>query len=109
MSAADDTAGTPDPVAVREDVLRALAEDIGSGDVTAALLPDVEDDAYLLCKQDAVVCGRPWFDACHRALDPGVRIDWRVGEGERALAGLAEFVEGRANRVGSLPWSRTYL
>ena len=69
------------------DVIRALAEDIGSGDVTADLLPDHADSAYLLCKEDAVVCGRPWFDACHRALDPGVRIDWRVAEGDRVAAG----------------------
>ncbi len=73
--------------AVAADVAAALAEDIGSGDVTAALLPDAADIAYLLCKQDAVVCGRPWFDACHRALDPDVRIDWRVSEGDRVPAG----------------------
>jgi nicotinate-nucleotide pyrophosphorylase (carboxylating) len=73
--------------AVAEDVARALAEDIGPGDVTAALLPDGADSAYLLCKEDAVVCGRPWFDACHRALDPDVRIDWRVQEGDRAAPG----------------------
>ena len=34
--------------------------------------PTSRDIAYLLCKEDAVVCGRPWFDACHRALDPDV-------------------------------------
>lgn len=84
--------GTPDlapPPAesIAADVARALAEDLGSGDVTAQLLPDVDDIAYLLCKEDAVVCGRPWFDACHRALDPGVRIDWRVAEGDRVTAG----------------------
>ncbi|MCA0392928.1 MAG: carboxylating nicotinate-nucleotide diphosphorylase [Proteobacteria bacterium] len=73
----------PDPAQVAADVARALAEDLDSGDVTAALLPDRPDHAYLLCKEDAVVCGRPWFDACHRALDPAVRIDWRVAEGER--------------------------
>jgi nicotinate-nucleotide pyrophosphorylase (carboxylating) len=72
---------------VEADVARALVEDIGSGDVTASLLPDTDDVAYLLCKEDAVVCGRPWFDACHRALDPGVRIDWRVAEGDRVAAG----------------------
>ena len=77
----------PDPGLVREDVLRALSEDLGSGDVTAALLPDEADVAYLLCKEPAIVCGRPWFDACHRALDPEVRIDWRVGEGEPVAAG----------------------
>lgn len=73
--------------AVADDVARALAEDIGTGDVTASLLPDTTDDAYLLCKEDAVVCGRPWFDACHRALDPDVRIDWHVGEGDRVAKG----------------------
>ncbi|PPU94905.1 carboxylating nicotinate-nucleotide diphosphorylase [Xanthomonas albilineans] len=69
------------------DVARALAEDLGSGDVTAALLPDRADNAYLLCKQEAVIAGRPWFDACHRTLDPQVRIQWRVAEGERVAAG----------------------
>lgn len=72
---------------IAEDVARALTEDLGSGDVTAALLPDVADIAYLLCKEEAVVAGRPWFDACHRALDPAVRIDWRVQEGDRVAAG----------------------
>ena len=71
------------PADVEADVARALAEDLGGGDVTAALLPDAPDIAYLLCKEDAVVCGRPWFDACHRALDPDVRIEWRVTEGDR--------------------------
>jgi len=72
---------------IEADVARALAEDIGSGDVTAALLPDSDDVAYLLCKQDAVVAGRPWFDATHRALDPQVQIHWRVLEGDHVKAG----------------------
>ena len=77
----------PPQEVVDANVARALAEDIGPGDVTAALLPDREDVAYLLCKEHAVVCGRPWFDACHRALDPSVRIEWRVAEGDRVAAG----------------------
>jgi nicotinate-nucleotide pyrophosphorylase (carboxylating) len=85
---------------VEADVARALAEDIGSGDVTASLLPDTADIAYLLCKEDAVVCGRPWFDACHRALDPGVRIDWRVAEGDRVAAGtVLATLEGRSRAL----------
>ena len=72
---------------IEADVIRALAEDLGSGDVTASLLPDTADIAYLLCKEDAVVCGRPWFDACHRALDPDVRIEWHVTEGDRVGKG----------------------
>ena len=79
---------TPPPAdLVASDAARALAEDVGSGDVTAALLPDAADIAYLLCKEEAVVAGRPWFDACHRALDPEVRIDWRVQDGDRVPAG----------------------
>jgi nicotinate-nucleotide pyrophosphorylase (carboxylating) len=72
---------------VAANVAAALAEDLGTGDVTAALLPDGPDIAYLLCKEDAVICGRPWFDACHRALDPDVRIDWRIAEGDRVAGG----------------------
>ena len=77
----------PADAVVAADVARALAEDLGSGDVTAALLPDTSDIAYLLCKEEAVVAGRPWFDACHRVLDPAVTIDWRVSEGDRVRAG----------------------
>lgn len=72
---------------IAANVAAALAEDIGSGDVTAALLPDRSDIAYLLCKEAAVICGRPWFDACHRALDPDVRIEWRIAEGDRVAKG----------------------
>ena len=92
----------PDEAAVAADVARALAEDIGTGDVTAALLQDTADDAYLLCKQDAVICGRHWFDACHRALDPDVAIAWRVAEGDRVAAGtVLATLRGRARALVS--------
>ena len=91
-----------DPAIIADDVARALAEDLGGGDVTAALLPDAHDQAYLLCKEDAVVCGRPWFDACHRALDPKVRIDWRVAEGEHVAAGtVLATLQGHARALVS--------
>ena len=84
------------------DVTRALAEDIGSGDVTAALLPDSADVAYLLCKQDAVIAGRPWFDATHRALDPDVQIHWRVLEGDQVKAGtVLATLRGRSRSLVS--------
>ncbi len=92
----------PSDAVVQDDVQRALSEDIGSGDVSSALLPDVADTAYLLCKQDAVVCGRPWFDACHQALDPEVRIDWRVDEGQHVTAGtVLATLSGRARSLVS--------
>ncbi len=94
-------AAPPDEV-IAADVAKALAEDLGTGDVTAALLPDVADIAYLLCKEDAVVSGRPWFDACHRALDPRVAIDWRVAEGDRVEARtVLATLSGRARALVS--------
>jgi len=92
----------PPADAIAADVARALAEDLGSGDVTADLLPDHADTAYLLCKEESIVCGRPWFDACHRALDPQVRIDWRVNEGDRVAAGtVLATLAGRARSLVS--------
>lgn len=92
----------PPASVVDADVAAALAEDLGTGDVTAALLPDGPDIAYLLCKEDAVVCGRPWFDACHRALDPDVRIDWRVAEGDRVAKGtVLATLSGRSRSLVS--------
>ncbi|HVQ32751.1 MAG TPA: carboxylating nicotinate-nucleotide diphosphorylase, partial [Lysobacter sp.] len=92
----------PPAEVVAADVARALAEDLGSGDATAALLPDVPDTAYLLCKEVAVVCGRPWFDACHRALDRDVVIAWHVAEGDRVRAGtVIATLEGRTRALVS--------
>lgn len=92
----------PPPAQVEADVARALAEDLGSGDVTADLLPDGPAQGYVIAKEDAVVAGRPWFDACFRALDPGWAVDWRVGEGERIRAGqVACTFQGRARALVS--------
>jgi nicotinate-nucleotide pyrophosphorylase (carboxylating) len=72
----------PDSATVLADVRRALAEDFGSGDVTADLLPPhVQAQARVIAREAALVCGRPWFDACFRERDAQAVIDWRVGEG----------------------------
>ncbi len=95
MSGGDQFAAPP-ARAIEADVATALAEDIGAGDVTASLLDDAPDSAYLLCKEACVVAGRPWFDGCHRALDPAVRIDWRCAEGDRITAGtVVAILQGR--------------
>ena len=92
----------PPEAVVLEDVRRALAEDIGDGDATAALLPDQPERAYLLCKEDAVVAGRPWFEATHRVLDPQVRIEWHVAEGQRVAAGtVLAVLHGRTRALVS--------
>ncbi len=71
------------PVDLSDQVSRALREDIGSGDVTASLIP-ARSQAYaqVLCREAAVLCGAPWFSETFRLLDPAVRIDWRLDEGQ---------------------------
>lgn len=68
-------------------VRAALLEDMGSGDATAQLLEDRDAEAWVICKERAVIAGQPWFDACFLELDPDARIDWRVTEGQRVAAG----------------------
>lgn len=74
--------------ALQRNVHDALAEDIGRQDWTALLVPgNRRVVAQVVTKEGAVICGRPWFDACIRALDPGGRIEWNCAEGESAHAG----------------------
>jgi nicotinate-nucleotide pyrophosphorylase (carboxylating) len=76
------------PPDVREQVARALAEDVGTGDLTAALVPGGRTgSATVITREAAVVCGQPWFDEVFRQLDATVRIDWDVAEGSGAVPG----------------------
>lgn len=80
--------GLPPSELIVRDVERALAEDLGPGDATADLLAaDALSHAELLCRETAVIAGRPWFDACFLHLDPECRIEWLVDEGQRVGAG----------------------
>jgi nicotinate-nucleotide pyrophosphorylase (carboxylating) len=73
---------------IRRSVRAALDEDVGSGDLTAPLVPSGRRvRATVLCRQQAVICGQPWFEACLRQLDPSVEIDWAVPEGASVAAG----------------------
>ena len=74
----------PPDAQVQADVARALAEDLGRGDATADLLaPEAAARATIRCREEAVIAGRAWVDACFRRLDPAMRIAWRAAEGER--------------------------
>lgn len=64
------------------DVTAFLAEDIGSGDITAAIIPGtMTAAAEVMTREAMVVCGQAWFDAVFKSLDPGVDISWLVEEG----------------------------
>ncbi|RYD15024.1 MAG: carboxylating nicotinate-nucleotide diphosphorylase [Lysobacteraceae bacterium] len=92
---------TPPSEAIARDVRAALAEDIGSGDVTADLLPErAQARARVITRENAVLCGRAWFDECFRQLDPAVRIEWAAADGERVAAGaLLCRIEGAARAL----------
>ena len=71
--------------AVRRNVRDALAEDLGSGDLTAALIAaDAVVGAKVLAGAPLVVAGQPWFDEVFRQLDPAVIVDWYVDDGRNA-------------------------
>lgn len=64
-------------------VKTALAEDVGEGDLSAALIPaGKRARAHLLLREPAMVCGQAWFEACFHLLDPSIEIHWWVPEGE---------------------------
>ncbi len=93
---------TPDPprTAVLEDVSRALAEDLGPGDLTGALIDeDVALEGELRLREEAVLAGRPWFDACFTLLDPRVRVEWLTREGEEASPGIVARLSGPARAL----------
>lgn len=78
----------PLPADLAATVARALAEDIGSGDLTAALVPaDRTLTATVVTRDDMVLCGTAWFDETFRQLDPAIEIEWVLADGARAAAG----------------------
>jgi nicotinate-nucleotide pyrophosphorylase (carboxylating) len=93
----------PDTASIASDVDRAFAEDLGRGDATASLLPaDAIASAQLTCREDAVIAGIPWFDACMHKLDPDAQIDWHVSDGDRAKPGsIICNIRGNARAVVS--------
>lgn len=68
--------------AIAGSVKIALAEDIGSGDLTASL-PSANQSATatIISREDAILCGMPWAEACFRQLDANVSINWQATEG----------------------------
>lgn len=91
------------PQSIERDVRRALQEDLGSGDVTADLLPeDRAARARVITRQPAIICGQAWFDACFHLMDADVSVEWLVAEGDRVSAGQTLcHVAGRARALVS--------
>ncbi len=94
---------------IRADVARALEEDVGGGDLTAALVPAGRTaTGAVVAREEAVLCGAPWFDEVFRQLDATIGVRWHYAEGQRVPAG-AELcrVQGASRAV--LTGERTAL
>ena len=74
----------PDQPRVQTEVETAIAEDLGDGDRTAELIPeDKLLETRVICREDAVLCGQPWFDETFHQLDAGIQVRWRANDGDR--------------------------
>jgi nicotinate-nucleotide pyrophosphorylase (carboxylating) len=97
------------PADLPQQVARALAEDVGSGDLTAALIPaDRTGRATVITREPAIVCGIPYVEATFAQLEPRVRLEWQTGEGDSVAAGQQLLkIEGPARAL--LTGERTAL
>ena len=74
---------------IARQVAAAIAEDLGAGDVTAALVPTSQQvRAQIIAREPAILCGTDWASATFKQLDPAVRLEWLALDGDRLLAGL---------------------
>ncbi|MBA2673372.1 carboxylating nicotinate-nucleotide diphosphorylase [Ramlibacter sp.] len=109
MTAGPDDISATLAVLARSDVARALAEDLGSGDLTAGLVdPAKRARARILAREAAVICGAPWAEAAFHSQDPGARIHWLVPEGTRCAADQV-VVEIESTAAALLSAERTAL
>ena len=94
---------------VRSNVITALAEDLGNGDLTAQLVPEkTSGHATVITRQHAVLCGKAWFDACFKILDPNCTITWYVRDGSK-VAPNEKICEIRGNARALLTAERAAL
>ncbi|HYD60072.1 MAG TPA: carboxylating nicotinate-nucleotide diphosphorylase [Noviherbaspirillum sp.] len=95
--------------AFEENIRAALAEDVGTGDVTGLLVPENEwVKARVVVREAAVLCGAPWFEGVMKQLDARIRIDWRYAEGA-AMAADTEVCAIEAPARALLTAERTAL
>ena len=97
------------PKDLGDQVAAALREDVGSGDVTARLVPEAQvAHGRVITREDAVLCGQPWVNETFHHLDPSTRVDWKAHDGDRVRANQLVFeIQGRARAV--LTGERTAL
>jgi len=100
-AASSTKAMAPERGKIAEMVRRALDEDVGSGDVTAALVPEsARAQARVVCREAAVLCGRDWFDEVYAQLDERISVAWQAEDGDKVAPDQSVGVlEGPARSV----------
>lgn len=77
----------PSAEEIAAQVRTALAEDVGTGDLTAALVsPNTLATGRVLCREPAVLCGTAWFDQVFHQVDPAVQVSWQAADGDHVAA-----------------------
>jgi nicotinate-nucleotide pyrophosphorylase (carboxylating) len=82
----------PESAIINDNVRAALAEDVGSGDITASLIPEGQQaTAQVITRESGVLCGRLWVEQVFEQLDPGVTLSWACDDGDDITAGQVLF------------------
>lgn len=92
---------TLSPAQIQADVQRALDEDVGSGDLTASLVPaGRRATATILCRESAILCGQPWVNEVLHRIAPSARVQWHLQDGQRCTPGATVLtIEGEAREL----------
>lgn len=91
----------PLPSDIQQVVQYGLDEDIGTGDITAALIPEnTQSKAQVICREQAILCGTAWFEEVFRQLDRQITIDWQANDGDPVEAdNIICLLEGNARHL----------
>lgn len=93
MNQLDNTPCEPSAEIILGNVRAALAEDIGSGDITAALIPaDTQAQARVITREAGVMCGKSWVNLVFAQIDPSISLQWQAGDGDTICAGDTLFI-----------------
>lgn len=100
---------TPNPTEIAKSVKLALAEDVGSGDVTADLIAAATiSRATVITREDAILCGTAWFNEVFRQVNPSIQITWHYQEGDQVKANTV-LCDIKGNARGMLTAERSAL
>ena len=84
-------------VEIQRSVAASLAEDVGTGDLTAQLIPgDVDARGRVITRESAILCGTAWFEAAFAAMEPSCTVLWHAEDGDRIEPGqvLCDVIAG---------------